>query len=185
MGGWIIDDRLVERSWGVYGKRSRTDQREQFPMVTEEKQQNPWYAQLTGGESLFDVSARFRDFQGTLHREQSNHRVFVVTHGDFMNVARYNIEGMRLEEWERVDRDRGLVITNCMMIDWSRANPNDPEDVRDKIRWRRYIDTIEPEKTPYGGEWIELSERQRYFGGELLRQVNSVSPRLLNDENHA
>lgn len=181
LGGWTVDDRIVERSWGLYGKMPRAEQRARFPMTAEEKRLNPWYARLDGGESMPDVYARFRDFQATLHREQENNRVFVVTHGDFMNVARYGIERMLPEEWEDIDNDRDLVIRNCIMIDWTRVNPEDPEDVRDKIRWRRYINPIEPEKTPFGGEWIELSDRRRYFGGELIQQASNHAPRLLVD----
>lgn len=179
LGGWTVDDRIVERSWGVYGKMSRAKQHKHFPLTAAEKRLNPWYTRLDGGESMPDVYARFRDFQSTLHREQANNRVFVVTHGDFMNVARYGIERMLPEEWEDIDNDRSLVISNCMMIDWSRVNPEDPEDVRDKIRWRRYLNPVEPEKSPYGGEWVELSERRRYFGSELLQQAGERAPRLL------
>ena len=181
LGGWTVDDRIVERSWGVYGKMPRSEQRARFPMTAEEKRLNPWYTRLDGGESMPDVYARFRDFQSTLHREQADNRVFVVTHGDFMNVARYGIERMLPEEWEDIDNDRELVIRNCMMIDWTRVNPDDPDDVRDKIRWRRYINPIEPERSPFGGEWMELRERRRYFGGELLQQANNRAPHLLVD----
>jgi prolyl-tRNA synthetase len=73
-------------------------------MTAQEKAQNPWYTRLDGGESMPDVYARFRDFQGTLHREQAGKRVCVVTHGDFINAARYGIERMTPEEWETTTR---------------------------------------------------------------------------------
>ena len=179
-GGWTIDDRLVERSWGIYGKVSRAEQRSQFPLTEAEKLANPWYARLDGGESMPDVYERFRDFQATLHREQADKRVFVVTHGDFMNAARYGLERMLPEEWEDIDSDRMFTVRNCMMIDWSRANPNDPEEVRNKIGWRRYINPLDLANAPFDGQWVELKARQRYFGYELLKQAER-SPRLIQN----
>lgn len=178
LGGWTIDDRLVERSWGVYGKVARAEQRSLFPLTSAEKLANPWYTRLDGGESMPDVYGRFRDFQSTLHREQADKRVFAVTHGDFMNAARYGVERMLPEEWEDMDEDRRFTITNCMMIDWSRTNPDDPEDVRDKMRWRRYINPLDLTDAPFDGQWVEMKERRRYFGGELIGQAER-SPRLL------
>lgn len=181
LGGWTVDDRLVERSWGVYGKVPRAEQRSHFPLTSAEKLANPWYTRLDGGESMPDVYERFRDFQGTLHREDADKRVFVVTHGDFMNVARYGIERMLPEEWEDMDEDRRFTITNCMMIDWTRQNPDDPEDVRDKIHWRRYINPLDLADAPFDGQWMELKERRRYYGNELIQQAKR-SPRLLEDD---
>ena len=39
--GWTIDDRLIERGWGVYGKMSRAEQKERFPLTAAEKASNP------------------------------------------------------------------------------------------------------------------------------------------------
>ena len=75
LDGWTVDDRLVERSWGIYGKMSRSDQSMRFPLTAAEKAANPWHVRLDGGESMDDVYGRFRDFQSTLHREQSDSRV--------------------------------------------------------------------------------------------------------------
>ncbi len=177
---WTIDDRIVERSWGVYGKMPRAEQRAQFPLTAEEKRQNPWYIRLDGGESMPDVYGRFRDFQGTLHREQGGKRVIVVSHGDFINAARYGIERMTPEEWERVDTDKRYTLKNCTILQYTRVNPKDPSDVRDKLHWRRYTYPGEPQNSPDKGQWVELPERRRYTGDELLKQAEFVD-RLLQD----
>ena len=171
VGGWTVDDRLVERSWGVYGKVPRAEQRSQFPRTSAEKTANPWYIRLDGGESMPDVYARFRDFQGTLHREQAGQRVLVVTHGDFINAARYGVERMMPEEWELLDEDPDHTIKNCTVLEYTRINPSDPEDIREKLHWRRYTYPDAPEMSPDGGVWTELSERRRYTGAELLAQA--------------
>lgn len=176
--GWTIDDRIVERSWGVYGRLPRAEQRSQFPLTAEEKLVNPWYVRLDGGESMPDVYGRFRDFQGTLHRERADQRVFVVSHGDFINAARYGIERLMPEEWEQLDSDRNYTIRNCTILHYTRVNPDDPTDIRAKLHWRRYIYPDQPELSPDDGKWVELTERRRYNGVELLDQAMK-SPRLL------
>jgi len=179
--GWTIDDRLVERSWGVYGSVPRAEQRAQFPMTAEAKLRNPWYIRLDGGESMPDVYGRFRDFQETLHREYPGRRVIAVTHGDFMNAARYGIERLTPEEWERLDSNKEYTIRNCTILQYTRVNPEDQTDVRPKLHWRRYTYTDTPELSPDGGRWVELPSRRRYSGAELLAQVAISAPLLGSD----
>lgn len=176
--GWTIDDRIVERSWGVYGKRPRAEQRAKFDMTAAEKAANPWYTRLDGGESMPDVYARFRDFQGTLHREQAGRKVVVVSHGDFINAARYGIERLLPEEWEELDSDPDFMLRNCTLLEYTSINPDEPEDVRTKLNWRRYTYPDAPDQSPAGGEWVELPKRRRFSGTELLVQADH-SPRLL------
>ncbi len=59
------------------------------------------------------MSDRFRDFQGTLHREADGKRVLVVTHGDFMGVARYNLERLLPEQFEKNEDEPSQEIKNC------------------------------------------------------------------------
>lgn len=179
LAGWTVDDRVMERSWGIYGKVSRAQQAEFFPRTAAEKLMNPLHAQPNGGESLIPgVLGRFRDFQGTLHREQSDSRVAVVTHGDFMNVARYGIERMKIEDWIELDNDPAYKIRNCTLLHYTRVNPYDSNDIREHIRWRRYIYPDAVEESPFGGKWFELPPRRRFTGVELLEQTEAV-PRLL------
>ena len=180
VGEWTIDDRVVERSWGVYGTVARAEQRSQFPLTATMQVATPWYVRFDGGESMPDVYGRFRDFQGTLHREQANSRVIVVSHGDFMNVVRYGMERMRPEQWEATDKDPAYTIRNCSVLHYSRVNPNDPNDIRDKIQWRRMIYPDAVEESPDGGNWVELPKRQRYTGSDLLGQIE-LAPPLLED----
>lgn len=178
---WTIDDRIVERSWGVYGIVPRAEQRAHFPLTSKLQQTTPWYVRFDGGESMPDVYGRFRDFQGTLHREQSGRRVIVVSHGDFINVARYGIERMRPEQWEAIDRDPSLTIRNCSITHYTRVNPEDSDDIRDKITWRRMVYPDNPHESPDDGNWVELPARQRFSGQELLEQAEFAPPLLRDD----
>lgn len=180
-GNWTVDDRIVERSWGVYGTVPRAEQRAQFPLTAKLHTVTPWYVRFDGGESMPDVYGRFRDFQGTLHREQSGRRVIIVSHGDFINVARYGMERMRPEQWEAIDRDPKYTIRNCSVTHYTRVNPDDIDDVRDKITWRRMVYPDAIEESPDNGTWVELPARQRFSGTELLQQVEFAKPLLRSE----
>ncbi len=182
LGDWTVDDRVVERSWGVYGIVPKAEQRSQFPLTVRLHETTPWYVRFDGGESMPDVYNRFRDFQGTLHREQANNRVIVVSHGDFINVARYGIERMLPEQWEAIDRNPAYTIRNCSVTHYTRVNPEDPDDIHEKIRWRRMIYPDAPTESPDGGLWVELPDRQRFTGAELLQQADFAPPLLDKDQ---
>lgn len=179
VGEWTVDDRVAERSWGVYGTVARADQRSHFPLTADMQKATPWYVRFDGGESMPDVYGRFRDFQGTLHREQAESRVIVVSRGDFINVVRYGMERMRPEQWEAMDRDPAYTIRNCSVLQYSRVNPTDSSDIRDKITWRRMIYPDAVTQSPDGGRWAELPKRQRFTGIELLEQAE-LAPRMLD-----
>ncbi|MBP7775376.1 MAG: histidine phosphatase family protein [Candidatus Saccharimonas sp.] len=172
------EDRIIERDWGQFGKLSRTDQAKHFPHTYHEKDANPLYARLDGGESMMDVYGRVRDMQGTLHREYPDGRVMMVTHGDLMNGWRYAIERMLPEEWEALDSNKKYDFKNCSLLHYSRVNPDDLNDVREHIKWRRFIHTTDPQNSPDDGQWVELPDRVRYSPQQLLQQVDK-SPRLL------
>ncbi len=177
-GDWIIEDRVVERGWGAYGAVPARERERLFALTKRMYEQSPWYVRLDGGESRYEVSDRFRDFLGTLHREAAGKRVLVVTHGDLIGIARYNIERMLPEQFEAMDGDKSQTIKNCAVVHYSRVHPEDPGDVRDKINWRRMINPVDPPRSPFGGEWVELPPRPKYTGAELLAQA-AVAPHLL------
>lgn len=180
-GGWVMDDRVVERSWGTYGALPRAERQRRYALAMKMYGQSPWYTKLPGGESRYEVSDRFRDFQGTLHREADGKRVLVVTHGDFMGIARYNIERQLPEEFEVIERDKTQDVKNCAIFHYSRVNPADPEDVRDKLSFRRLVNPTEVGTSPFGGQWVELPPRRRFTGAELLTQAGRAD-RLLPDQ---
>lgn len=136
------------------------------------------YVRLDGGESLMDVNGRIRDIQGTLHREYPNGRVMMVTHGDFMNAWRYEVEYLLPEEWEAIDRDSATTFRNCALLQYSRVNAEDPADIDSHLRWMRFVYTNATNESPYGGNWVEMAKRRRYTADELLEQVE-LAPRLI------
>lgn len=175
---WTHEDRVIERDWGEFGRLTRADQQKYFPFVAKEKKLNPWYARLTGGESLMDVYSRVRDMQGTLAREYPGGRALFVTHGDTMNVWRYAIERMLPEEWEELDKDSNYAFKNCSVLQYTRVNPQNPMDIRTKMHWRRLIHTVDTKSSPDNAGWVELPDRRRFTPQELFMQTG-ISPSLL------
>lgn len=175
------EDRIIERDWGIFGKMSKEDQRKHFPKTVAEKNANPLYVRLDGGESMMDVYGRIRDMDATLHREYPDGKVLMVTHGDYMHARRYAIERMLPEDWIDVDNDRSLDFHNCSILQYSRVNPEDPEDVREKLHWRRFVHTDDPGNSPFDGQWVEL-ERPRRHSPEAVQQTVESHERLLPEE---
>lgn len=174
-GDWIVDDRVTERSWGIFGLLPKAERAERFELTSKLFERSPWYTAPEGGESRYEVSDRFRDFQGTLHREAAGKRVLVVTHGDFMGIARYNIERMLPETFEEMESDPSQTMKNCTILHYSRCNPDDPADVCAKLNWRKIIYPTDIANSPYGGQWVRLGDRPTYTGTDLLQQVERAS----------
>jgi broad specificity phosphatase PhoE len=175
------EDRIIERDWGIFGKMSREDQRKNYPRTVAEKNANPLYVRLDGGESMMDVYGRIRDMDATLHREYPEGRVLMVTHGDYMNARRYEIERMLPEDWMQLNHDKEFDFKNCSLLWYTRVNPDDPDDVRDKLHWRKFVHTSDPDRSPYNGEWVELNKPRHLTPAEVQARVES-HPRLIPEE---
>jgi broad specificity phosphatase PhoE len=172
------EDRLIERDWGLFGMLSRKDQERFYPETFRNKKVNPLYARLDGGESFMDVYARDRDMSGTLHREYPDGKVMMFTHGDRMMAHRYASERMLPEEFIELMRDSSSDFWNCSILDETRENPDDPEDLRKKLSWVRVVHTTNPELSPNGGQWLEIKGKRKYTVEEGLGRVANT-PTLL------
>lgn len=178
--GWRIDDRIVERYWGAFGRLNLEQQETTFPHTAKLKVLDPWYASLDGGESpASGVRLRFRDLLGTLHREASDKRVILVSHGEFMWVGRQVLERTLPEEWVAMDTDKLLEIRNCSILQYTRVNPENPNDVDTHMRWMRFIYPDAPERSPYGGSWQRLKRQREFSGADLLDHLE-IAPNLID-----
>lgn len=175
------EDRIIERDWGLYGKLSKAGQEEYYPETFRNKDIDPLYARLDSGESIMDVFLRWRDHTGTMHREYPDGRVLEVSHGDFMMTDRYASERMLPEEFVALMRDTDQDMLNCSIIDRTRQNPSDPEDVRTKPTWMRIVHTVCPELSPNGGDWVEQKSSRTYSVAEGLARV-AGTPTLLPED---
>lgn len=179
--GWVADDRLVERHWGMYGTLTLEQQKEMFPQTFDLKRRDPWYTALDGGESQASgVRLRARDLHATLHREAAGKDVIAVTHGEYMWTARQVLERMLPEEWMALDDDASHRIRNCAVLHYTRVNPEDESEVDDHARWMRFIYTDNPEESPNGGNWQELPGKRLLTASDILGQL-ALAPPLLRE----
>ncbi len=90
-----------------------------------------------------------------------------------MGIARYNIERMLPEKFERMEKDKSQSMKNCSILHYSRCNPEDATDVREKLSWRRIVRPTDVDNSPFGGQWVELAARPKYTGAQLLSRSNA------------
>ncbi len=174
---WHIDDRLRERYWGEFGATPHSERKERFPYAIDALKTNAFYADLNGAESLSAVQMRVRDVIGTFHRDLDDKNVLVVAHGELITVARYILERMLPEEIVAADNDPRQHMRNCTTIHYSRQNPEDPSDVSDYISWMRMIYPDDVARSPFGGQWQEISEGRVRSAAQLRERLN-ISPPL-------
>lgn len=172
---WLVDGRLKERDWGIYGATPLEERKALFARTDALRERSSWYTRLDGGESLADnVMMRVRDWFDTLHRDGDSKRVLAVAHGEFMWTVRAAMEYMLPEEWNVVERDRTQKLANCAILWYSRVNPEDKTDIAPYIKWRRIIYPDKPDRSPFEGQWQELPGKRRMTTEELSTSVETV-----------
>lgn len=178
---WFPDSKLVERDWGTFGATPLEERRAAFEREMAMSRTSSFYARHAGGESNYDVTFRIAAFIATLARKHPRERVLAVTHGEVMWAARYAIERQLPHEWQGLDADKSLRITNCMILQYTRRNPFDPNDVVGSLSagWRRLTNPIDPSTSPYDGAWVRLPGR-RLFTGAQLSEIVSLYPQVLD-----
>src|SRR5262245_4795957 len=48
-GDWIVDDRVAERSWGIFGLLPKADREKVFELTAKMFRRSPWYTAVEGG----------------------------------------------------------------------------------------------------------------------------------------
>lgn len=173
---WKIDDLLVERNWGIYGRVSVNERLDNFPLSVKYLYNDPFYMRLDGGESIFDVYVRFRTFADRLKKEDSNQNVLIVAHKQLIQSACYLIEGLLPEKWNDMSKRYIYDIPNLGAIEYSRVNPLDASDVRENFSWRRVLNLGEADGKY--GNWEEFDVRRDFSNSELREQILENEPFL-------
>lgn len=177
---WLPNLSLIERDWGLFGATPLQEREIQYADIMKMKELSSFFTRFTGGESVFDTTFRVRAFIDTLYRENGGQRILAVTHGELMWAARNVIERLLPTEWQAMDDDKTKRIGNCCLLQYARTNPDNLEDISTSLSngWRRMYDPVEPEKSPYGGEWHKLPGKQR-LGPDQVMKIIEQKPRLI------
>ena len=108
----IIDERLREREFGIFGRLTTIGIREKYPEEAAHRTRlGKFYHRPPGGESWADVILRLRSMLNTINLHYSDRRVLVVCHQVVVLCMRYVLE--ELDEAEILDIDRQAEVLNC------------------------------------------------------------------------
>lgn len=181
-GEWIVDDRFRERDWGEVANPNEDFTSAISPLSKRLKKMNEWYWKPQGGESLATgVRARVAMVMDSLYRlDSSENNVVAVTHGEFIRVAQFVIERLSPDVFNAMDADPANKIENTMVVQYTRQNPNDYSDIRDRFQWRRGICPWDESKSWKNGEWVEFHTK-KHSDAELLEWAEQ-HPRFFSDE---
>jgi len=163
-GEWRVDDRFRERDWGEVKSADP---------ITEASQRNrdlsEWYWKPQAGESLATgVRLRVESIMNSLYRKDDTLHTIAITHGEFIRTAQMVIERMTPDLWSEKNDDPAYKMQNCMIVQYSRRNPNNPEEVVDHYKWRRAICPWDETLSWDNGEWVYVSVTK--FSDEDLRE---------------
>ena len=177
---WLVDWRIVERDWGIYGATPKNIRSDMFPHTDKNKELASFFTRYENGESILDTVLRVRDWTDTLVRDNAGKKVLATSHGELMWAERVNIERILPQEFHELDNDKSLRIGNCCLLIYDRNNPDGSGEMTESLSsgWMRMIDPVEPEKSPYGGEWQRLPGKRRFSNNQLSELFNQT-PRLI------
>lgn len=171
-GQWTVDDLWRERDWGEYGaKYSRSEQEKNFPFAAAMKKQSSWYWKPVGGESLA-TGVRFR-FDSVLANLRELHDVDLaigVTHGEFISVARFVLEGMTPEQWIEMDSNPANTVQNAMIVHYSRIDPETGEE-HEHFAFKRLVCPWDESLSVNEGKWSPISFKT-FSDEDLMNSVN-------------
>lgn len=181
---WRHDIRVVERNWGEFDQMPYAERARLFQTELKLRKEHAFFWRPTNGETLQDVFSRLRDMTGTLHRECSNKRVLVVSHGETMWVWRTILERMLPQELRAamLSNDDRIWIHNCRVIEYTRLSEDGTLEPR-FVRFR-FVNTADPNDPDSNTGWMPLT-RRTWTHAELLEFVSTFKTFLPEDEDIA
>lgn len=123
---WRLNRSIRERDWGDIETMTRRQFKELFPHSHARMKMDPLYWRMPGGEAIADVvDLRCRNLYDTLHRENSTHAVFAVSHGEFMRANHFALIRGNDELYSEWESTKGMKIENCEKFHYSRRVPEE------------------------------------------------------------
>lgn len=157
---WRVDARIVERNWGHFDLIPYQERVKKFTDELKLRKDQAFFWRPTDGETLQDVFLRIRDITASLHRDCSDKKVLIVSHGETMWVWRTVLERlmpMELRNLMLSDDDR-IWIHNCRLIEYTRLNEDGtlaPRFVR-----MRFVNPGSPDDPDTNWDWHEIPRRK-------------------------
>lgn len=176
--GWEENRIIRERSWGEIDGLSIEEFEEKYPLNALYKKKDPIYWAPPSGESMAAViENRSSNFLRGLSRDSSGARVLAVTHGEFITSTRMLIEQWSDEQFHIVETDPEQKIRNCLMVHYTRRNPETGK-LAGSFRWVRLSYPDIGSGAIVEGRWTEFDGAKPVSNIELLALVESQERRL-------
>ena len=113
----IVDERLREREFGVFGRLTPNGIREKHPDLAEHRSLlGKFYFRAPGGESWADVILRLRGALDTISLHHADRRVLIVCHQVLVLCLRYILEEMDEAAILTIDQEGDVV--NCGVCEY-------------------------------------------------------------------
>jgi broad specificity phosphatase PhoE len=111
-GGFVVDERLREKEFGILDRLTGRGIRERHPEQAEFRRLlGKFYHRPPGGESWCDVILRLRSALDTISLHYAGERVLVVCHQVVVLCFRYILE--ELDEAQILSIDKQAEVLNC------------------------------------------------------------------------
>lgn len=175
---WRIEYGLRERDKGIMEVMPENERQERFPEHLRQRALHRFYWYPPEGESLAEVCTRIRaGIMNTLHRECTDNRIIIVCHGEVMRTFQTLIERLSAEECHDLEKSKTPTdrIYNTEIIEYSRVNPQNPNDISPFVDWVRRICPYDQSLS--SNIWQKI-DRTQYSNAELLAQVEKISARI-------
>jgi len=164
---WQVDARLMERNWGSFDQMPYADRLKLFQEQLVRRKDHAFFWRPTEGETLQDVFIRLRDMTGSLHRDCSNRKVCVVSHGETMWVWSTVLERllpMDLRE-QMLSHDNRIRILNCRIIEYTRVCAD--RSLSPRLARVRFVNPADPDDPETNSGWREI-ERKKWSHEDLM-----------------
>lgn len=166
---WMPDINMRERDGGLFNVLTPEERDELYKYEQKFHDLQPFYWRPPQGESVADVCIRVKIVLDTLARECDGQDVVIVCHGHIIRCFRIILERLIISEinsylgetWE----NQANRVPNCSILHYTRRNPNQSGELRDRFDWARMI------RPAGGGNLVDDFYpiiRKKYSNEELL-----------------
>lgn len=172
-GQWILDDRFRERDYGEVQSIGEDMADPNTKASLHNKELSKWYWKPQAGESLATgVRLRVESVMNTFHRREGIKNTVAVSHGEFIRTSQFVIERLTPDLWNLQNVGEEYKVQNCMIIQYSRVNPEDPSDITRNFKWKRGICPWDETLSWDGGEWTKIGI-VKYSDDDLKKYVEN------------
>lgn len=183
-GAWEENRMIRERSWGEIDGISIEKFEKSYPLNRQLKEKDPIYWVPPAGESLASVADnRSSNFLEGLNNS-ADERIIAVTHGEFIKTVRMVLERWSEEKFREMEDDKSQILHNCVMVHYTRRNP-ETQEIADSIQWMRRsypYENASGEMEIVEGEWERVEAPKKLTNTELLELAVAQERRLTEVE---